>query len=60
MRKFTDEEYELLYKIRPYIDKYGNLKPDAPEEIVEMLNKLLELSADNVCYWFYAFGIVKI
>jgi hypothetical protein len=50
MRNFTDEEYELLYKIRPYIDKYGNLKPDAPEEIVEMLNKLLELSADNVCY----------
>ena len=50
MRKFTYEEYELLYKIRPYIDKYGNLKPDAPEEIVEMLNKLLEFSADNVCY----------
>ena len=60
MRKFTYEEYELLYKIRPYIDKYGNLKPDAPEEIVEMLNKLLELSADNVCYWFYAFEIVRI
>lgn len=50
MRRMTDEELKMLYEVRPHVDKYGNLKKDAPKEIKETLKKLLLSSADNVCY----------
>lgn len=40
---FSDKVHELQDIIRPYFDEWGQLKPNAPENIKEMYEELIRL-----------------